>query len=187
MYDSMQRPEEPPSPEQAPEPIRIQALMSTLHDRNGLERLRARSELVEIGRAAVPALIAGLHDPEPRARWEAAKALGDICMPAAAEALVAALEDEDTSVRWAAAESLVALGPASLPALLDALEKHSESFLLQHGAHYVLRNLATGDVQTLLEPVLEALRGVEPAVQAPAAAKKALEALPPAEDDCLAG
>jgi HEAT repeat protein len=156
----------------------IVKLMAALSNKNGLQRQRARLALVEMGKSAVPHLIEALKDDHQQVRWEAAKALGSINDPNAAPALVEALMDESSEVRWLAAEALIALREQAVAPLLLALEKQFKSVWLRQGAHHVLHDLAR--YQLLNEPtlqVLEAVRGLEPEVTIPWAARAALDSL----------
>lgn len=130
-----------------------------------------------MGKAAVGSLIDALRDFDERVRWEAAKALGEMREPAAIPAFIGALDDEQGDVRWVAARGLVKLGRRPLVPLLQALMAHGDSPRLRWGAHYVLRRMRGRDLDVLLNPVLAALEGVEPAVAAPLAAEAALEEL----------
>jgi len=157
----------------------VATLVADLASGNGSTRERARLSLVEIGDPAVPALVDALGDRRQVVRWEAAKALGQIADPAAAPALVGALEDREFSIRWLAAEGLIALRRAGLEPLLRALVERPESFALREGAHHVIHDLhhRGGPLEPVLEPVLTALDGAEPALAVPWAAEHALHAL----------
>jgi HEAT repeat protein len=159
------------------DPDTINGLIATLGDRDGLARQRARHSLVAAGHPAVPALVEALTDPNTHRRWEAAKALGAIRDPAAAPALVRAMEDEDFGVRWLAAEGVIGLQSAGLAPLLQALAEHPERVWIREGAHHVCRMMVDHDLHDLVAPVLAALDGVEPVLEAPRAAQAALEAL----------
>ena len=100
---------------------RIASLVDALANVDGVERHAAREQLEEIGRPAVPALLTALQSPSEHARWEAAKALGEIADPSAAPALVSTLEDEKAGVRWLAATALINLGRDALAPLLRGL------------------------------------------------------------------
>jgi HEAT repeat protein len=154
----------------------LDSLLAALGSYDGVARQRARQDLVAIGGPAVAPLIEALTDPNDDVRWEAAKALGQIGDPAAA-ALVSVLEDENSGIRWLAAEGLIALGREGLVPLLRALEQRSDSVWLREGAHHVLHDLARGDLEDVLSPVLAALDGIEPTMEVPWAARAALDAL----------
>lgn len=156
--------------------VEIDSLVAELGMSDGVVRWNARQRLVQIGRPAVPALIQALASADEGARWEAAKALGEIRDPQAAPALVDALEDWAPGVRWLAAKGLIALGNGALPALLQAVERCADSLWLRAGVEQVLHDLIQ-DQDGLADeafPVLEALRGVEPGVEAPVAAYRVL-------------
>ncbi len=157
---------------------KIESLMAGLASRDRRARRQARETLVAIGQPSVASLLTALNDPNQDVRWEAIKALGEICDPAAAEALVKSLEDEAVEVRWRAAESLIALRYEGLIPLLRALIQRSDSIWLRERAHQVLHSLAEpSDPNDLVTPVLKALEDVEPAMVAPVAASTALRKL----------
>ncbi|MGH2632982.1 MAG: HEAT repeat domain-containing protein [Tepidiformaceae bacterium] len=143
----------------------------------------ARELLVKLGEPAVPPLVDALRAPDPRVRWEAAKALAQIASPAnahshaAAKALVDALLDEEPGVRWLAAEGLIFLGRASLDPLLHALLQSSDKVWLREGAHHVLRVIGRGELAAAIEPVIKALEGIVPAIAVLPAARDALAAI----------
>ena len=155
----------------------IRNLMTTLTSKDGLARKRARDELVEIGRPAVPPLLEALKDKRTYVRWEAAKALSELGDPRSAAGLVVALSDNDPGIRWMAAEGLIKIGRAGLGPLLEALVEHSNSVRLRQGAHRVVGALAKGNLYPQLRPVLVALESNQPVVEVPQAAQNALETL----------
>jgi len=153
---------------------KIDTLIATLGTSNGKARKEARCALVQM--KAVPALISALTYGNHHARWEAAKALRHFHRPNVASALVNALQDDNEGVRWLAAEALSQMAYDGLHPLLHALIDHSD-IRLQHGAHHVLRSLVQRRRYKALQPVLDALDGVEPQLTTPIAAYHALEAL----------
>lgn len=160
----------------------ISRLVAEIRTHDWRTRERARWELVAMKEAAVAPLIDALSDPDWHTRWEAAKALGDIADSRAAPALVEALRDRRFAVRWLAAEGLIALRAACLQPLLQDLTRNADSLWLVRGAHHVLRDLSEGhlsrDITEIVKPVLSALGDVEPSLEAPVAARAALDALP---------
>jgi HEAT repeat protein len=85
----------------------------------------AADPLLEELRARLPALTAGVYDPDVRARRKAIdvlETLGPAAAPAA-PALVRALTDPDRFVRWAAARTLGKIGPLPRPDVVPALER----------------------------------------------------------------
>jgi HEAT repeat protein len=155
----------------------IDTLIEKLRSHDGLTRQRARKSLVAMGSRPVASLLTLLVDPRDQVRWEAAKALSDIGDPTAASALVLALGDESFGVRWLAAEALIGLGRDALRPLLGALEQDSGSILCRQGAHHVLSILAEQGLRDQVAPVLAALEGIEPDIDVPLAAQKALQTL----------
>ncbi len=138
----------------------------------------ARRALVAMGAQAIEPLWAARAHADDRTRWEITKTLAEIHDPRVADRLVQILiEDPDPGIRWLATEGLIGLGEAGLPPLLEALVHHSDSAWLRQGAHHVLKALAVGPLEPLLRPVLQALEGLEPALQAPIAAQQALQAI----------
>ena len=155
----------------------IASLVADLASKNWLVRQRAHESLVAIGKPAVPALIEALMSPNDSVRWEAAKALRDICDPAAAPALVKVLEDDNFGARWLAADGLIAMGRDGLAPLLKALEQRPDSIRLQKSAHHILRSLRSLGLGDLVSPVLAALEDIEPAAGVPWAAEATLATL----------
>ncbi|MGE3073392.1 MAG: HEAT repeat domain-containing protein [Dehalococcoidia bacterium] len=140
----------------------IEQYLRNLGSADGTTRHAARVALVTAGASTVPGLIEALRSQNSEARWEAAKALGELRDPSAAPALVDALTDDRPGVRWLAAEALSQMGRSSLDALLHGLVQHSESAWFREGAHHVLQVLAKGDLREVLAPLLRALDSVEP-------------------------
>lgn len=164
------------SPRSAGDPTQndVEGLVSALGDRDGMTRLRARNALVEMGLAAVPALLPALKDQRSQVRWEATKALGEIADPRTVDPLLLAMEDKDPEVRWLAGGALANLGPRAVAPLLAALTQKADLPQFRAGAHYVLRLLKERGMDGPIREVLEALEGTEPSVQVPVAAGLAL-------------
>ena len=155
----------------------IKNLIATLSSLDDFIRVEARKALVAMGSQAIPFLAEALKDPDLLRRWEAAKALGEICDPKASPALVMALEDEQFDVRWLAARGLIELNVKALRPLFQALMERADSVMLRQGAHHVLHDLAKGELRVYLAPVLIALESMEPRTQMPRVVSHAVEAL----------
>jgi HEAT repeat protein len=140
---------------------------------------KARRQLVAMGHKAVSFLVKELGSKKFWVRWEAAKALGQIGDPTATAALIRALEDKEFDVRWLAAEGLINIGQKAVVPLLTALIDNPKSTWLRQGAHHVLHDMERGDLNKVLRPVMIALEDVEPYVEVPVAARKALDSLAP--------
>lgn len=163
-------------------PTTIDSLITDLGSRDGFVRQDARIALIRMGEPAVPSLIKALGNRTEPTHWEAAKALSLIGDLRSVQALVRTLEDNEFGVRWLAAEGLIAVGYCSLAPLLQALIDRPESVRLREGAHHVLHDLVSRHLiervsREQVKPVLAALNGIEPTVEVPLAAHKALDAL----------
>jgi|WetSurMetagenome_2_1015567.scaffolds.fasta_scaffold01849_6 HEAT repeat protein len=156
----------------------IKSLIADLGSQDGMVRVRARKSLVAIGRRAVKPLAKVMASKKEWVRWEAAKSLGQIGDPAATQSLIKALEDKMFDVRWLAAEGLISIGRKVTVPLLRALMEHPDSLWLQEGVHHVLHDVNKRDISKVLQPVIAALESFEPSVEAPLAARIALEMLP---------
>ena len=93
------------------------------------------------------------------------------------QVLLEVLGDKVFEIRWLAADGLIMMGKAVLVPVLEALIKHSDSRLLRESVHHILRELTTGDIKPILDPVIAAIDGTEPLGEAPRAARTAIDAL----------
>ena len=143
---------------------RLEELLCDLGSGKGLVRLRARETLAAIGEPALEALVQLLGSPEPRLRWEAAKALTEIPEPAAIPGSIALLGERRSEIRWLAAVGLINLGTRSVPYVLEALTKQAGSREFQQGSHHVFNDLAARNtvLAEILGPVLEVLDSSSP-------------------------
>jgi len=124
----------------------------------------ALGQLGPAAKEAVPALLEALQDPAREVRVQAASALGKIgpVHPRVVPALLAELEQEN--VREAAAQALVAIGPATHPQLLPALNRLLKS-PFRDAREVALRTIgklgptAKGFVPLLLESLADADAG----------------------------
>ena len=164
-------------PQRATPPPDVRVAIDQLESDDAATRMQARKRLTDAGPAALEALTTCLYHPLMRVRWEAAKTIEAIPHPLATPALVDALDDDEQDVRWVAGEALIAIGPPALPGLLAGIIRRSGSVEFCTSAHHVLHELCSPGSKPLLEPVLHALTVNEPAVFAPAAAWKALQAI----------
>ena len=163
--------------------VAIDALASALTANDPMLRQNVRWALVNVGEDALEALVRTLEHESANARWEAAKALGEIGSAEGASALVAALDDKVFDVRWVAGDSLIALGRPALAPLLEALIDKPTSARLREGAHHVLRVLGETGLGDLVAPVLSALGRSKGAPDIVSAATEALDALPDEQQD----
>jgi len=95
-------------------------LLAAMHDNRPAMRENAASILGILGSpTAAPVLIEALRDPVPAVRLQAAKALGRVGDPSAVAALLRALQGADEQLGSQIFSSLVRLGPAAVPTLLE--------------------------------------------------------------------
>ncbi len=154
----------------------IRALVADLDSRDLKARQQARDRLIEMGEAAVPALVEVLSHPHWLKRWEAAQALSRIAAPATAPALAhCVLVDDYDDIRWLCEKGLIALGEKGLPAVLRLLIHAADSVQVQQGAYHILHALARRGIRRPVEPLLAALRGPEPPAEVPLAAYALLQ------------
>ncbi len=142
------------------------------------KRTEARLALEAAGKRSALILIEALLNGNRLARREAAEALATIKEPTTAKALVMALEDDDHDVRWTAMKALIGLDQDALEPLLQALMKDFGSVQLREGAQHILNALKKDScLEKPIADVLDALKGVEPAVTGPWVAQAAWESL----------
>jgi hypothetical protein len=158
-------------------PDELKALIAALSNNDPVERERARARLVALGSESVPPLVRRLSDPSDQVRWEVAKALEQVADPLTASALAEGLGDENLDVRWVIGEGLIALRREGLLATLSMLMTHCHSIWVRDGAHHVVSECPVDQWRTILQPVIDAMDGPEPAVTTPPAALTALRAL----------
>jgi len=155
----------------------LDALIAALNCDSRIKCASARLALVKRGQQAVPPLINALKNGTDMVPMQAAKALGKIGGMQAVQALVTALEDKRSEVRWAAAEALLEIGRDGVQPLLKALVENADSNLVREGAHHVFSEMEDVQMHAFLAPVVAALDDGVPRLEAPLAAKKALDAL----------
>lgn len=153
----------------------ISALINDLSNKDGIKRHKARIALVEIGELSVEPLVKALNDRSQTARWESAKALGQIMDPRSVDALVKALQDRLFDVRWLAAEALIYIGQESVKPLLQAIVDYPDSELIREGAHHVLHDLRGGQYGDILQPVITSMEDPTFTLDIPLLARKALK------------
>ena len=158
---------------------KIDGLISSLDCKDAIQCQKARVQLIRIGNAAVPALIAAASDGGLNRRLEAMRALGAIGGPESTNALTAHLGDSDPGIRWAASDSLFKIGEQVLIPVLKALIANGKSLPFREGVHHLLIDIDTGASPSgaLLGPVTTSLEEPEADLAAPVAAKIALDKL----------
>jgi HEAT repeats len=139
----------------------IYQLMIKLGSENGLEREKAREEIVAKGKEMVDFLMELLSHPKHIYRWEAVKTLKEIGDPISVPLFIQALEDNRYDVRWIAAEGLIKLGKLSVEPLLKVLIKRSDSVFIIEGAHHIFYDLNENGIlpkEFLVDKLLTALK-----------------------------
>ena len=119
----------------------LQKLFEKLGSDDGLERKKARNNIVAKGKESIDFLSKIIAHPKHVYRWEAAKAFEEMKHPDAIPFLIHALEDDKSDIRWIAAEGLIKLGEKSVIPLLKALVEKSDSVFILEGAHHIFYEL----------------------------------------------
>lgn len=157
----------------------VPALLSTL--RGADEQLGSQifSALVQLGHAAVPALLEASNSSSAWMRWQCTRALGEIGDIRALPVLVQALHDNDHSVAWIGAKELVRFRKRSIVPVLRLLTATDLTPWLVETASYVLSNQYQHNpkLKPYLEPVIQQMHGVAYQVATPHVAQKALAQL----------
>lgn len=130
--------------------------------------------LIELGHDAQEDLLEALHHPDSHVRWHAARILGQCADASGAHILVEGLYDERPEVRWATANVLAGLDAAAVPHILRAIIAHPLNESYRQAVYHSLHGMASHRTQDRLQPLLAALRGPAPSVQAPTVAQKLL-------------
>lgn len=120
---------------------KIKELIKSFYSEDGIQRAKARYEIVKIGKPAIEYLIGLQYSPKVWVRWEAIKTLSQIADSESIPILINALENQDLDVRWLAAEGLIEIGKDSLKPVLASLISSGNSKYLLEGAHHVLKGL----------------------------------------------
>ncbi len=154
-------------------PAAVFPLIGLLGHEDGSTRGYAALALGEIGPAAAPAvpdLIGLIEDPYRFASLSSVKALGQIgaASEAAIPALIGVLASDDAKARALACQSLIRIGPAAVPSLLDAASAGIDRrWELDEFPRVWSRDLICSIIQAVGPPALPylalALAGGEPA------------------------
>jgi len=127
-----------------------------------------------LGHAAQNTLLEALHHPDSHVRWHAARSLGQCADASGAQILCEGLYDERAEVRWATANVLAGLDAAAVPHILRALIAKPMKESYRQAIYHALHGMPSHRTQERLQPLLAALRGPAPSVQAPTVAQKLL-------------
>jgi len=154
----------------------VPALLHALHVADEQMGSQIFLALMELGSAAVPALIAESNNNSAWIRWHCIRALGQICDDRALPVLVRALADQDHAVAWVAAKELPGFGKMSVEPVLRLLMTEDTSPWLVETTSYVLRDQCQHheELRPYLEPILKEMHSVGYRVATPNAARKAI-------------
>jgi HEAT repeat protein len=111
-----------------------EALVGLLGKHDQAVSARIAAICIEMGSRTAPLLIKSLRDGSPKARFWAAKILGEIRDPRATRSLADALLDTDPEVRSAATWALGQVADRSTAALLEPLLDDSTWYVRAHAA-----------------------------------------------------
>jgi HEAT repeats len=159
------------------DPEAIPALLSCLQHADEQLSNQIFSSLVQIGHAAVPALIEMSTNSSVHLRWHCIRALGEISDLRALPVLVQALADTNQSVAWMAAKGLVPFGRLSVGPVLRLLMFAEVTPWLVETASYVLTDQPDARLTPYIGPVIRQMHQVGFRIGTMLAAQKALTQL----------
>ncbi len=148
-------------------------LLALTMNRDELHREASRA-LNNLGPLAKSVWIEALGHPDEHIRWEAARGLGQIGDARAVDILAGGLLDENYSVCWATSDALAHLGTQAIPAILTILSQYRLNEPSRNAIYHALHGILSTSTQEYIEPLLEALRGPTPDIEAPAIARRLL-------------
>src|SRR3989441_13104282 len=161
------------------DPSAVNALLKALPGADEQMGSQIFTSLVQLGHAAVPALIEASTSNSTWMRWHCLRALGEIGDGRALPALVNALQDSDHSIAWMGAKGLVRFGKRGIAPVLRLLTETEMTPWLVETASYVLSSeyRTNPKLKPYLEPVVQSMHGVAFRVATPNTAHKALSQL----------
>jgi HEAT repeat protein len=148
-------------------------LMALIMNRDEVHR-EARRALRSLGLLAKSVWIEALNHPDQHIRWEAARGLGQIGDIRAVGILAGGLLDESYAVRWATSDVLAHLGTQAIPAILTILSRHPFNEPSRTAAYHALHGILSTSTQEYIKPLLDALHGPAPDIEAPIVAQRLL-------------
>jgi HEAT repeat protein len=134
----------------------------------------ARRALKKMGALAKSTWLDALDYPDDHMRWHAIRGLGEIGDVDVAVVLADGLRAESRLVRWATADALARIGKAAVPATLTMLSRHKLNSQFRDAAYHALHGIASTHTRERLQPLLDALHGPAPDIEAPAVAQRLL-------------
>lgn len=155
----------------------IQKLIIKLEDENGIEREKAREQLVKIGKKSIPFLLELTDSSKHILRWESIKALSEMDNKSLIPLFISKLMQDDSGIRWIAAEALSKIGSHAIIPLLETVLDNTDSVFLLSGAHHIIHNLMLNEkipAKFNAREILPLLKSVTPAETIKAAIYKSL-------------
>jgi HEAT repeat protein len=151
-----------------------QPLLTALFmNRDELHREACRA-LHNLGQLARPAWVNALNHPDKHIRWEAAHGLGQIGDARAVDILAEGLLDENYAIRWATVDVLVHLGARTIPSVLTILSRCTLNELSRQAAYHALHGILSASTHERIKPLLDALKGPVPDIEARTIAQRLL-------------
>ena len=148
-------------------------LVALIMNRDELHREACRA-LHNLGSLAKSAWVEALSHPDKQIRWEAARGLGQIGDIRAVGILAGGLLDESYSVRWATSDALAHLGTQAIPAILTTLSRYTLNEPSRNAVYHALHGNLSASTQEYIKPLLDALHGSAPDIEAPIIAQRLL-------------
>lgn len=139
---------------------RAKALVNQLGDTEVFRRTEAGEALIEMGPAAIDALIQGISDENPQIREMSIWTLSEIKTPTArvVPAIITSLADPEETVRVVGSVALQHIGELAVPYLIDALTAPSADIRLN--AAYALGEIGQ-PLDTIIPALIKALTDTE--------------------------
>lgn len=161
------------------DPSVVPVLLQALHSADEQMGSQIFLALMDLGSAAVPALMAESNSDSAWIRWHCIHALGQICDDRALPVVVHALADRDHAVAWVAAKELPNFGKMSVAPVLHLLITEDTSVWLVETTSYILRYHYQHhkELKPYLEPVFKEMHSVGYRLTTSNVARKALEDL----------
>jgi HEAT repeat protein len=142
-------------------------LLRALSMKDPAIHVEANRALRQLGPLAEAAWLKALDHPDSHMRWHGARGLGEIGEARHADLLARGLYDPNLEVRWASADVLAQLGWQAVPAVLAVLSQREMDEQFRQAAYHALHGITSNITRERLKPLLNALRGPAPRIEAP--------------------
>jgi HEAT repeat protein len=148
-------------------------LRALIMDRGEVHREAGRA-LNRLGQLVESTWLEALDHPDNHIRWHGARGLGNIGDARYAYTLAEGLLDENQLVRWATADVLAKFGAKAVPATLTIISQYELNGQSRQAAYHALHGITSRQTQARIKPLLDALRGSAPNIEAPMIAQRLL-------------